>query len=284
PSNATQCVTIDTNTQCNGNHSIFTAAHLGSFDPNNICTNWIGDSGNSPNPDQAFQVEIPACQTFVVVVSEDHHAGCPAYTLTITGLCGSGCVSPTPTATATATATPTAPATPTVTNTATPTATATATATRTPTSTATATPTATIRPTPTPRVKPTPRPAPTPGPRPTIKPSPTSSPTAPPATPTATPTATATATAAATATPTAAATPVEVFLYAWPHQVAPGGNSGFFISTVHGPVAAPLTVFYTMGGTAILGTDYTLSGTFGQATILAGQTEAEVVFHAIGGV
>lgn len=49
-------------------------------------------------------------------------------------------------------------------------------------------------------------------------------------------------------------------------------------------MAAPLTVFYTMGGTAILGTDYTLSGTFGQATIPAGQTEAEVVLHAIGGV
>jgi hypothetical protein len=38
-----------------------------------------------------------------------------------------------------------------------------------------------------------------------------------------------------------------------------------------------------MGGTAILGTDYTLSGIFGQATIAAGQTEAEVVLHALGG-
>jgi hypothetical protein len=38
-----------------------------------------------------------------------------------------------------------------------------------------------------------------------------------------------------------------------------------------------------MSGSAVLGTDYTLSGTFGQATISAGQTEAEVVLHAIGG-
>ena len=42
---ATQCVTVDTNTACTGTNFIFTAAYLGSFDPNNICTNWIGDSG-----------------------------------------------------------------------------------------------------------------------------------------------------------------------------------------------------------------------------------------------
>src|SRR5438552_5381118 len=55
-SGSTQCVTIDTNTACTGTNSIFTGAYLGSFDPNNICTNWIGDSGFSPDPDQAFQV------------------------------------------------------------------------------------------------------------------------------------------------------------------------------------------------------------------------------------
>src|SRR5215472_14254164 len=94
--NATQCVTIDTNTQCDINHSIFTAAYLGSFDPTNICTNWIGDSGFSPTPtmDSIFQVDIPAGQTFVVVVSEVHHAGCDLFTVTITGLCGGA--SPTP--------------------------------------------------------------------------------------------------------------------------------------------------------------------------------------------
>jgi len=108
-SGATQCVTIDTSTTCIGNHNIFTAAYLGSFDPTNICTNWIGDIGAFPNPDQAFQVDVPAGQTLVVVVSEYHHAGCPLYKLTITGLCGGGCTpTPTPTATATPTATPTA--------------------------------------------------------------------------------------------------------------------------------------------------------------------------------
>jgi len=140
-SGSTQCVTIDTNTECNRVLSIFIAAYLGSFDPANICTNWIGDSGFSPDPERAFQVEVPAGQTLVVVVSEfTADAGCPAYTLTISGLCAGGTPTPTPTATPMPTATPT----------------------QTPSPTATAT----ARPTPTPRHTPAPRPRPTPAPRP----------------------------------------------------------------------------------------------------------------------
>jgi hypothetical protein len=134
---SSQCVTIETNTTCIAVRSIFTAAYLGSFDPANICSNWIGDSGFSPDPDQAFAVEVPAGQTLVIVVSNVTAAGsCPAYTLTVTGLCGGFTPSPTPTGTpsATATATPTA--------------------------------TSTVRPTPTPRTPPTPRPRPTPAPGP----------------------------------------------------------------------------------------------------------------------
>ena len=89
-----QCVTVDTNTACTGTNFIFIAAYLGSFDPNNICTNWIGDSGpGSPNPDQPFDVEVPDGQTFVVVVSEvTPEAGCAGYTVTITpsSICGGG--------------------------------------------------------------------------------------------------------------------------------------------------------------------------------------------------
>src|SRR5205807_9623078 len=81
-SGSTQCVTIDTNSACTGVRFIFTAAYLGSFDPNNICTNWIGDSGSSPDPDQAFQVEVPDGQT---LRSEERRVGkecsCPGYTL-----------------------------------------------------------------------------------------------------------------------------------------------------------------------------------------------------------
>jgi len=134
---STQCVNIDTNSTCIGVRFIFTAAYLGSFDPNNICTNWIGDSGFSPAPDQAFQVNVDNGQTLIVVVSNVTADGtCPAYTLTVTGVCGGGTPTPTPTASAT------------------------------PTATATATPTTTARPTPTPRSSPTPRPHPSPVPRP----------------------------------------------------------------------------------------------------------------------
>ena len=151
---ATQCVTVNTDTACTGTNFTFVAAYLGSFDPNNICTNWIGDSGSSPDVGVPvpFSFNVDNGQTFVVVISEvTPNSGCPAYMLTITpqSICGGG-GSPTPTATATATSTvtPTATATATVTSTVTPTATATATATTEPRST------------------PTPRPRPTPPPRP----------------------------------------------------------------------------------------------------------------------
>ena len=50
---STQCVTVDTDTACTGTNFIFIAAYLGSFDPANICTNWIGDSGFSPESGSA---------------------------------------------------------------------------------------------------------------------------------------------------------------------------------------------------------------------------------------
>jgi len=144
---STQCVTVDINTDCQGNNFIFTAAYLGTFDPNDICTNWIADEGQSPGPGNTtpFSFNIEDGQTFVLVVSEvTANAGCPSYTMTVSGLCGSGIPTPTPTATATPTPTPTS----------------TATATQTPTPTATAT----VRPIPTPRPHPTPRARPTPPP------------------------------------------------------------------------------------------------------------------------
>ena len=43
----------------------------------------------------------------------------------------------------------------------------------------------------------------------------------------------------------------------------------------------PTVVDYTVGGSAVLGQDYTLSGTIGQVTIPAGQTSATVILTAI---
>jgi len=157
---ATQCVTVNPTTDCTGTNFIFVAAYQGSFDPNNICTNWIGDSGSSPDVGipAPFSFNVNNGQTFVVVVSEvTPNSGCPAYMFTVDPqtICGGG-GSPTPTATATATTTATATATPT----------ATATATHTPTATPTATATATASASVPPRPTPTPRPRPTPPPRP----------------------------------------------------------------------------------------------------------------------
>ena len=87
-------MTVEPTTECVGTNYIFAAAYLGSFDPNNICTNWIGDSGSSPDPTLPpvpFQVDLDDGQTVVLVASEvTPGAGCSAYTLTITGLCGGG--------------------------------------------------------------------------------------------------------------------------------------------------------------------------------------------------
>jgi hypothetical protein len=104
-----QCVTVDINTDCQGSNFIFTAAYLGTFDPNNICTNWIADEGQSPVPGNTtpFSFNIEDGQTFVLVVSEvTAGAGCPSYTMTVSGLCGGATPTPTPTATATPTPTP----------------------------------------------------------------------------------------------------------------------------------------------------------------------------------
>jgi hypothetical protein len=142
---STQCVTTTMNTACTGNNSIFTVAYLGSFDPNNICTNYLADEGFVPAPMNQFSLNLDDGQTVILVVSERAPGvGCPSYTMTISGLCVSGTPTPTPTTTATVT----------------PTATVTATATPTPIVTPTATATPISRPIPSPRPRPTPYPRP----------------------------------------------------------------------------------------------------------------------------
>jgi len=69
---------------------IYSEVYLNSFDPANICTNNIGDSGFSPipgAPTRSFAFTVPAGATFIVVVSEvDANAGCSDYTLYVTGV------------------------------------------------------------------------------------------------------------------------------------------------------------------------------------------------------
>jgi N-acetylneuraminic acid mutarotase len=154
-SNHCVTVTLDPMT-CTGNNALQSAVYLGSFDPANVCANYLADIGNSPDVAKSYSFTVPAGQTFVVTVNEvTANAGCAGYTLRITGICDTATPTPSPTATATpapsSTVTPSATVTPTSTATVTP----------------TPTPTAAQSPTPPPRVTPTPRSRPTPRPRPT---------------------------------------------------------------------------------------------------------------------
>jgi hypothetical protein len=62
--------------------------------------------------------------------------------------------------------------------------------------------------------------------------------------------------------------------------VKKGQNAAFIVHLDPGPAVQPVTVNYSMSGSAVLGTDYTLSGTPGQVTIPAGQSSAKVILHA----
>jgi hypothetical protein len=110
-SGTTQCVTVNMSTACIGTNNIFTVAYLESFDPNNICTNYLADEGLSPTPANQFSFNLNDGQTVVLVVSEvTSGAGCPSYTMTVSEACPAATPTPTaiPTATPTSTTTPTA--------------------------------------------------------------------------------------------------------------------------------------------------------------------------------
>lgn len=118
----------------------------------------------------------------------------------------------------------------------------------------------------------------TPTPTPTVTPTPTATPTP---TPTATPTPTVTPSPTVTPTPTPSppATPT-ITVTVSTGQVTEGSDATFTISA-SAIVSQPVTVGYSMGGRAQQGSDYTLSGIFGQITISAGQSAATVDLHAI---
>jgi uncharacterized protein (UPF0264 family) len=59
------------------------------------------------------------------------------------------------------------------------------------------------------------------------------------------------------------------------------GNDATFKISSSVVVSQPVTVSYSMRGTALNGTDYILNGTSGQVTIAAGQNSASVTLHSI---
>lgn len=122
-------------------------------------------------------------------------------------------------------------------------------------------------------------PAPTPAPSTTPTPTPTSTPTSTPS-PTPTPAVTPTTSPAPTATPTPTvmSTPT-IRVSVSPAQVTEGSDAIFTVSSFT-PLSQPITVSYSMRGTAQSGTDYPLSGASGAVTISAGQSSASIVLHA----
>ncbi|HET6313381.1 MAG TPA: hypothetical protein VFH60_06060, partial [Chloroflexia bacterium] len=116
-SGTSQCVTVRVINQC-GNNSLLIAAYLGTFDPNNLCTNYLADMGLS-GPDFTYSFNVPNGASYVVTVLENSpNVGCANYNIRVSP-CDVG--TPLPTVTGTPpTATPTiTPVPPTVTRTAT---------------------------------------------------------------------------------------------------------------------------------------------------------------------
>lgn len=92
------CVEINLNVTDQIGCNLQSDAYLNTYDPNNICTGYLGDagfsSGSNPPTPMNFTVVVPAGQTLIVVVHTSNfgETGC-AYTLTITGnLCFDTCV------------------------------------------------------------------------------------------------------------------------------------------------------------------------------------------------
>jgi hypothetical protein len=85
----TACATITLTAGCSpATNPIIAVAYLGSFDPANLCTNYLGDPGGSPNLTNSFKVNVPAGATLLLNVHEINAGllGCSSYTLNVSGL------------------------------------------------------------------------------------------------------------------------------------------------------------------------------------------------------
>jgi hypothetical protein len=107
------CVDISLVNTCTGTtNAMFASAYTPTFDPANLCTNFLGDAASSQiaGGPSTFSVIVPASATFVVVINEVNNPGAAAamcnYTLTVGGLaCSSSTDSTVPVITAPMTST-----------------------------------------------------------------------------------------------------------------------------------------------------------------------------------
>ena len=85
PSNGSDCLTVTLNqTACSG--ALLATAYLDSFDPTNICANYLGDAGGSANT-TSFSVNVPGGHNLIVAIQQTTFgAFCAAgYSGTISG-------------------------------------------------------------------------------------------------------------------------------------------------------------------------------------------------------
>lgn len=81
-----QCVTISGTTT--GANAVHFTAYNGSFDPSNLATNYLADSGYSAvsSSTVSFEAKIPSGQNLVIVANTNAAAATGDYTLQVTGL------------------------------------------------------------------------------------------------------------------------------------------------------------------------------------------------------
>jgi hypothetical protein len=113
-SSSTQCITVRISQAC-GDNAVQSLAYLGSYDPANLCTNYLADGGASG---QTFSYSFnvgPGATYVIVVVEVSPNIGCTLYDLRVSPCAGVATVTPVPTNTQpppTNTGTPTNTATP----------------------------------------------------------------------------------------------------------------------------------------------------------------------------
>ncbi|MEA3124951.1 MAG: hypothetical protein QOD67_1970 [Caballeronia sp.] len=169
-SGAPRCFTVTINAALGGAGDIESAAYDQTYDPANLSTNYLGDSGISglgtTVGNATYSFTVPALHNFIVVVNTTGTTTSSQFSGTVSGFvdntAGPGACSGNPSPTPAPTPTPTPVPTPTPTPS--------------PVPTPTPTPSPVPTPTPTPSPVPTPTPSPTPVPTPTPTPSPTPAP------------------------------------------------------------------------------------------------------------
>jgi hypothetical protein len=84
-SDVDRCITINAVPHCPGEGQLMSVAYLGSFNPSDICENYLGDSGTFPDP-SPYEVVVPAHSDLVVIVNTSNQgATCSDYDLTVSG-------------------------------------------------------------------------------------------------------------------------------------------------------------------------------------------------------